>query len=555
MDNLASILQHIKAERPELHEDLKRLFHYGRNSSPERMKDAFRKWLVEIDFSFKPRPFQAMTDDQIADALAALDDTFEDIKRAREAREAASKSTYKFPTLKEPLDAPGDGAQLPQSSVETQSDRDSPLRLIEIPPSSESQIDRDSPVESDRDSPSLLGEKAISENPLPHKGFSSLETPAESHENVGGVLWVPSPTTSINSKNQDFPPQPKASFTSSNSFKSPRSKSHHKRSSSCLDAGEIAHVRLAMLAASARSKPLNGAIMIRLDMSKAYKSIAQNGGEPKNKSEREARARACRAAAKKLSETIANLRRPLNSSLTHIMKLERPAAGGAGLHAHILCHFHDAKAAEITLNAIAGMFENGKTLLKEWRIDREAHEKLVKSHKLPFDVQGATSFITSPDGKLMGISQAWCAASYICKSADPRIPITFNGNSCSLADILPEKDVAHEMRHLQPIRAFQEQSLIEVGIKKHIRFSHDLEWKGIAEAGLSLADADDAGWMHKGERQRRASKKAQSQENTSADQNKYINIADIHSAFPNHDDRMSSNKWGEGICRNELQTT
>jgi len=276
--------------------------------------------------------------------------------------------------------------------------------------------------------------------------------------------------------------------------------------------------------------------MIRLDMTKSYKSRwdAPKGKNPRTDEEKAARLLACREASKKLSQAISNLSRSLENGLSYIMKLERPAAGGAGLHAHILCHLPDANAANLILKAIAGLFHDGKGLLQKLKDDPEHHERLIAANRLPFDVQGVSSFISNPDAELMGEQRAWNAAAYICKSADPGIEITMDGKYCRLRDVTPQQDLPSGMRHLQPIRAYQEQSLIDVGIKKHLRFSEDLEWRALRSYGFTIDDkAEDAGWLHKAERHRRSKEKEQHETN-----NGYENKRDA--------DRIKSEKPGAG---------
>ena len=280
--------------------------------------------------------------------------------------------------------------------------------------------------------------------------------------------------------------------------------SHKRRETSDLTAHDVAHVQLAMRAAEQKGKPLNAALLVRLDLSTAYREHWDGSSqrEPRTKAERAARDQARQAAADKLARTLNNLARPLGSPLSFIQVFECPMAGGAGFHAHILCHLPNQAAAEIVLSAVSRLFDGGEQLLDDYRQDPGKLDKAISSHKLPFDVRGEASFIRHPDSRFMSSDRRWGTAAYFCKSAAQDVRVTFQGQQLTLAQIRPEKDENGHLRAFQDLRSYQPQ-VPQMGITRRLRVSRDLDWTKLKAQGLSLHDAEDAGWLSKAERQRR----------------------------------------------------
>jgi len=280
--------------------------------------------------------------------------------------------------------------------------------------------------------------------------------------------------------------------------------SHKRRKTSDLTAHDVAHIQLAMRAAEQKGRPLNAAILVRLDLSTAYREHWDGSAqrEPRTNAEHAARERAREAATDKLARTLNNFRRPLGAPLSFIQVLECPQAGGAGLHAHILCHLPNQAAAEIILRAVSRLFDGGEQLLADYRQDPGKLDNAISTHKLPFDLRGEASFIRHPESRFMSSSRRWGTAAYFCKSAAQDISVTIGGQQLTLAQIRPEKDEDGHLRALQNIRSYQPQ-VPQMGITRRLRFSRDLDWKSLEAQGLTLHDAEDAGWLSKTERGRR----------------------------------------------------
>ena len=280
--------------------------------------------------------------------------------------------------------------------------------------------------------------------------------------------------------------------------------SHKRRKTSDLTAHDVAHVQLAMMGAEQKGKPLNAAILVRLDLSTEYRKHWDGSAqrEPRTKAEHAARDQARKASAKALAHTLNNLARPLGSPLSFIQVLECPQAGGAGIHAHILCHLPNQAAAEIVLRAVSRLFDGGEQLLADYRQDPGELDKAISTHKLPFDLRGEMSFIRHPDSRFMSSDRRWGTAAYFCKSAAQSVCATIGGQRSTLAQIRPEKDEDGHLIASQDLRAYQPQ-VPQMGITRRLRFSRDLDWKSLEAQGLTLHDAKDAGWLSKAERGRR----------------------------------------------------
>lgn len=280
--------------------------------------------------------------------------------------------------------------------------------------------------------------------------------------------------------------------------------SHKCRATSDLTAHDVAHIQLAMMAAEQNGKPLNAALLVRLDLSTAYREHWNGSAqrEPRTKAERAARDRARKAATDKLARTLNNLARPLGSPLSFIQVLECPLAGGAGIHSHILCHLPNQAAAEIVLRAVSRLFDGGKQLFADYRQDPGKLDKAISTHKLPFDLCGEKSFIRHPSSRFMSSDRRWGTAAYFCKSAAQDVRVTIGGQQLTLAQIRPEKDEDGHQRAFQDLRAYQPQ-VSDMSITRRLRFSQDLGWESLKAQGLSLHDAEDAGWLSKAERGRR----------------------------------------------------
>lgn len=280
--------------------------------------------------------------------------------------------------------------------------------------------------------------------------------------------------------------------------------SHKRRKTSDLTAHDVAHVQLAMMGAEQKGKPLNAAILVRLDLSSAYREHWDGSAqrEPRTKAEHAARDQARKASAKALARTLNNLARPLGSPLSFIKVLECPLAGGAGIHAHILCHLPNQDAAEIVLRAVSRLFDGGEQLLADYRQDPGKLDKAISTHKLPFDLRGEASFIRHPDSRFMSSDRRWGTAAYFCKSAAQNVCATIGGQRSTLAQIRPEKDEDGHQKAFQDIRSYQPQ-VPQMGITRRLRFSRDLDWKSLEAQGMTLHDGEDAGWLSKAERGRR----------------------------------------------------
>ncbi|WP_215767134.1 hypothetical protein [Gluconobacter cerinus] len=280
--------------------------------------------------------------------------------------------------------------------------------------------------------------------------------------------------------------------------------SHKRRETSDLTAQDIAHIQVAMMAAEQNGKPLNAAILVRLDQSTTYREHWNGSAqrEPRTQVEHAARDRARKVATEKLARTLNNLAQSLGSPLSFIQVLECPLAGGAGIHAHILCHLPNQAAAEIVLRAVSRLFDGGEKLLADYRQDPDKLNKAISAHKLPFDVRGEASFIRHPDSRFMSLERRWGTAAYFCKSAAQDVRVTIGGQHLTLAQIRPEKDEDGHLRAFQDIRSYQPQ-VPKMGITRRLRFSKDLSWGNLKAQGLSLHDAEDAGWLSKAERGRR----------------------------------------------------
>ncbi|MCP1247581.1 hypothetical protein [Gluconobacter oxydans] len=280
--------------------------------------------------------------------------------------------------------------------------------------------------------------------------------------------------------------------------------SHKRRETSDLTAHDVAHIQLAMMAAEQNGKPLNAALLVRLDLSTAYREHWNGSAqrEPRTKAERAARDRARKAATDKLARTLNNLARPLGSPLSFIQVLECPLAGGAGIHSHILCHLPNQAAAEVVLRAVSRLFDGGKQLFADYRQNPGKLDKAISTHKLPFDLCGEKSFIRHPSSRFMSSDRRWGTAAYFCKSAAQDVRVTIGGQQLTLAQIRPEKDEDGHQRAFQDLRAYQPQ-VSDMSITRRLRFSQDLGWESLKAQGLSLHDAEDAGWLSKAERGRR----------------------------------------------------
>lgn len=283
-----------------------------------------------------------------------------------------------------------------------------------------------------------------------------------------------------------------------------RTTSHKRRKTSDLTALDVAHIQLAMMAAEQKRKPLNASLLVRLDQSTTYREHWDGSAqrEPRSKAEHASRNRARKAATGKLARTLNNLARSLGAPLSFIQVLECPMAGGAGLHAHILCHLPNRAAAEIVLRAVSRLFDGGEQLLADYRQDPGKLDKAISAHKLPFDLRGEASFIRHPDSRFMSSDRRWGTAAYFCKSAAQDVSVTIQGQQLTLEKIRPEKDEEGHRKAFQDIRAFEPQ-VADMGITQRLRFSRDLDWESLKAQGLSLHDAENAGWLSKSERQRR----------------------------------------------------
>jgi len=291
------------------------------------------------------------------------------------------------------------------------------------------------------------------------------------------------------------------------------SQPHRRRDSSDVTAHEIAHVRLAERASRDRSTALNVAIMVRLEETKAYRTLwnPKKDGRGKTRSpnsnaEREARRKARKAASKAFFEAIQNLSRKIGP-VPYIAIHELPAHGGSGLHVHALIHMPDRSAVRMLVQRLATLTQTSPETLKLWQDDPKALTETIKSHHMPFDVRGEASFLREPQTPFMCEERVLSALSYFLKSAPDHIPATIDGRSVTLGNIRPEQDEKKHLRHRQPIRAYQrQQDMAEMNIGHRLRFSRDLQCPSLTAAGYTSDRADDAGWMHREERVRRLAK-------------------------------------------------
>jgi len=291
------------------------------------------------------------------------------------------------------------------------------------------------------------------------------------------------------------------------------SQPHRRRDSSDVTAHEIAHVRLAERASRDRSTALNVAIMVRLEETKAYRTLwnPEKDGRgktrsPNNNAEREARRKARKATSKAFFEAIQNLSRKIGP-VPYIAIHELPAHGGSGLHIHALMHMPDRAAVRMLIQRLATLTQTSPETLKLWQDDPKALTERIQSRHMPFDVRGEASFLREPQTPFMCEERVLAALSYFLKSAPDHIPATIDGRSVTLGDIRPERDEKKHLRHRQPIRAYQrQQDMAEMNIGQRLRFSRDLQGPSLTAAGYTSDRADDAGWMHREERVRRLAK-------------------------------------------------
>ncbi|EHH67467.1 hypothetical protein [Gluconobacter morbifer] len=277
---------------------------------------------------------------------------------------------------------------------------------------------------------------------------------------------------------------------------------HRKRASTDMTAEEIAHVRLAMLASQARSKPLNVEIMVRLEKTASYRKLWNPSPDAKGKirspnsaSERQARAQARRAAADALSRLLDNLGRDTGASIPYIAVFELPAKGGSGLHVHIKAHLPDREAVQILIRRLSKFTNTTPEMVQNF-------QHLADSNHLPFDVRGEESFVRNPDAPFASEKRSWQSAAYLCKSAAQDVEVTIAGQAATLGTIRPEADERKHLRHMQDIRAYQQQNA-DMSIAKRVRFSRCLGWAALAADGFTPEKAGDAGWLSKSERNRR----------------------------------------------------
>ncbi|MBF0863470.1 MAG: hypothetical protein ABF932_04680 [Gluconobacter potus] len=370
----------------------------------------------------------------------------------------------------------------------------------------------DSPCNFMGDSPLISSDEAASKNPQFPAARNTADQGMSEGEKTHGPLVSPplasvsDPILTASSPQESQRPATPAiraedAPSASKTLPASPARKHRKRASD-MTAEEIAHVRLAMLASQARSKPLNIEIMVRLEKTSAYRKFWNPSPDSKGKirspnseGERQARAQARRASANALSRLLEALGRDTGAPVPYIAVYELPAKGGSGLHVHIKAHLPDREAVQILIRRLSKFTNTTPEMVQNF-------QRLADSNHLPFDVRGEESFVRNPDARFASEKRSWQSAAYLCKSAAQDIEATIAGRSTSLGAIRPEVDERKHLRHMQDIRAYQQQNA-DISITKRVRFSRCLGWAALAVDGFTPDKAGDAGWLLKSERNRR----------------------------------------------------
>lgn len=196
-----------------------------------------------------------------------------------------------------------------------------------------------------------------------------------------------------------------------------------------------------------------------------------------------------------MSRLLEALGRDTGAPVPYIAVYELPAKGGSGLHVHIKAHLKDRETAQILIRRLSKLTNTTPEMIQSF-------QRLAESNHLPFDVRGEESFVRNPDAPFASEKRSWQSAAYLCKSAAQDIEITIAGRSTSLGAIRPPTDERKHLRHMQDIRAYQQQNA-DISITKRVRFSRCLGWAALAVDGFTPDKAGDAGWLLKSERNRR----------------------------------------------------
>ena len=103
---------------------------------------------------------------------------------------------------------------------------------------------------------------------------------------------------------------------------------------------------------------------------------------------------------------------------------------------------------------------------------------------------------------MMDEDRAWCAASYLCKSAAQDTPALIGGEWGPIQNHRPAEDhETEEERSRQNVRAYQPQ-VSDMGVPRFTT-STDLTLRALATIGFTPDDQPNAAWLLKSERNRR----------------------------------------------------